>query len=207
METAVNIPRAQEARPKSPNARAFAAGTGVTAALVTAAIVAFASIAAYVGFEGMPFGGGDSSDSTVALGSGAPQAAALAAGSTADAVAADPATPTAAALAEILDALPPGAVDGAGAGGPVDDPTVGGGGGPGPGPVDPTDPAPGPLQGAVGGIDDAAGGLGADLPLNELTDPVTQEVDDTVGGTLNNLGGGNLGDKVNGTVGGLLGGN
>ena len=47
-----------------------------------------------------------------------------------------------------------------------------------------------------------------------MTDPVTQAVDDIVGGTLNNVGGnvgaGNLGDKVNGTLdgatGGLLGG-
>src|SRR5688572_15574141 len=80
METAVEIQRT-DVRSKNVNARAFAAGTGVTAALVTAAILAFASIAAYVAFEGMPFASGDASDSTVSLRSGAPQAAALAAGS------------------------------------------------------------------------------------------------------------------------------
>jgi hypothetical protein len=214
METAVKIPSAQTRESKSPNARAFAAGTGVTAALVTAAIVAFASVAAYVGFEGMPFGGGDSSESTVALSSGAPQAAALATGSTAAAVAADPATPTPAALAEILAALPPGAIDGTGAGpspglGPTEDPTTGSGDpdGPGTGPVDPTDPGtPGTLGGTVDNLDNAAGGLGLDLPLSELTDPVTQPIDDIVGGTLNNagnnVGAGNLGDKVNGLLGG-----
>ena len=215
METAVKIPRAQTRAPKSVNARAFAAGSGVTASLIAAAIIAFASVAAYVGFEGMPFGSDDSADSTVSLRSGAPQAAALAAGVTADAVAADPADPTPAALAEILAALPPGATDGPGPGGPTDDPITGGGNGPGPvDPVDPVDPgAPGPVQGTIGGVDDAVGGLG--LPLSELTDPVTQQVDDIVGGTLNNVGNGvgagNLGDKVNGTLngvtGGLLGGN
>ena len=189
------------------------AGTGVTAALVAAAVVAFASIAAYVAFEGMPFGGGDSPASTVSLQSGAPQAAALAAGATADAVAADPATPTAAALAEIIGALPPGATDGFGGGpgpaGPTDTPGSGGGTDPGPGPEPPVD-TPGPLQGTIGGLDDTAGGMGLDLPLSELTDPITKRVDDVVGGTLNNvgngLGAGNLGDKVNGTVGGLTGG-
>jgi hypothetical protein len=217
MDTAVNISRAKTSAPTSPNARAFAAGTGVTAALIAAAIAAFASMAAYVAFEGMPFGSGASSDSTVSLQSGAPQAAALAAGTTADAVAATPATPTPAALAEILAALPPGATDGPGPGGPTDDPITGGGNGP--GPVDPGDPVPdvsGALQGTLGAVDDAAGGLGLDLPLSELTDPITKPVDDIVGGTLNNvgnggIGAGNLGDKVNGTLngvtGGLLGGN
>ena len=214
MDTAVKIPRAQTRAPKSVNARAFAAGSGVTAALVAAAIVVFASVAAYVGFEGMPFGA-NGSDSTVSLQSGAPQAAALAAGLTADAVAAEPADPSPAALAEILAALPPGATDGPGpgpgAGGPADDPITGGGSGP--GPVDPVDPGPGtpgPIQGTIGGVDDAAGGLGLDLPLSELTDPVTQQVDDVVGGTLNNVGNGvgagNLGDKVNGTLNGVTGG-
>ncbi len=149
MDTAVNIPRAKTSALKSPNARAFAAGTGVTAALVAAAIIAFASVAAYVGFEGMPFGSDGSPDSTVSLSSGAPQAAALAAGATADAVAADPATPTAAALAEILAALPPGATDGSGPGpgpgGPTTDSITGGGNGP--GPVDPLTPlTPAPRQ-------------------------------------------------------------
>jgi hypothetical protein len=216
METAVKIPRAQKREPKSPNARAFAAGTGVTAALITAAILAFASVAAYVAFEGVPFGSGNSADSTVSLEtSGAPEVAALAARQTADAVAADPADLTPAALAEIAAALPPGAIDGPGGPGgpgPGNNPNTGGTDGGGPGPVDPVDPvSPGTLGGTVGAVDDAAGGLGLDLPLQDLTDPITQPADDIVGGTLNNAGNGlgagnNLGDNVNGAVNGLLGG-
>ena len=207
METAVKIPNVQARAPKGVDARAFAAGTGVTGALVAAAILAFASIAVYVAFEGMPFSSGDTPESTVSL-SGAPQAAALTAGQTADAVAADPATPSAAAIAEILAAAP-GATGapapGAGSSGPGDDRVVGGGNPPrpGPGPA-----APGPLEETVGSVDGTTGGLGLDLPL-ESTDPITQQVDDAVGGALNNVsnavGGGSLADKVNGTVGGLLG--
>ena len=166
----------------------------------------------------MPFGGGNSADSTVSLRSGAPQAAALAAGSTAAPSLTTRPTPSAAALAEIPAALPPGATDSAPARRRTTRRPHDGrrGSGPGPGPVAPTDPdMPGPVQNTVGAVDDAAGGLGLDLPLNELTDPVTQPVDDTVGGTLNNVGddvgAGNLGDNVNGTLngvtGGLLGGN
>ena len=171
METAVKIPRAQTRAPKSVNARAFAAGSGVTAALVAAAIIAFASVAAYVGFEGMPFGSDDSADSTVSLRSGAPQAAALAAGVTADAVAADPADPTRSRPRRDPCRSAPGRHrrpgPGPGPGGPTDDPITGGGNGPGPvDPVDPVDPGtPGPVQGTIGGVDDAAGGLGLDLPL------------------------------------------
>jgi hypothetical protein len=211
METAVKIPSAEKRAPKNVNARTFATGSGVTAALIAAAVLAFASVAAYVAFEGMPFGSDDGSESTVSLNSGAPQAAALAAASTADAVAADPATPTAAALAEIVAALPPGSATdsgGNGSGSPGTDPIAGGGTDTGPGPGTPE--APGAVQGTVGSVDDAAGGLGVDAPISEVTDPITKQVDDAVGGTLNNVGnavgGGNLGDKVNGTVGGLLGG-
>ncbi len=216
METAVNIPRARTRPPKNVNARAFAAGSGVTAALVAAAIVAFASVAAYVGFQGMPFGSASAPDSTVALSSSTPQAAALAAGGTAAAVAADPATPTSAALTEILDALPPGALQqaagGAGPGSPVDNAVSGGSTDilvpPGPGPGG--EPAtPGALQSTVSGLDDAVGGLGLDLPLTQLTDPITKRLDNTVGGALNgagkSVGAGDLGDKVNGALGGLLG--
>ena len=211
METAVKISSAEKRAPKNVNARTLATGSGVTAALIAAAVLAFASVAAYVAFEGTPFGSDDGSESTVSLNSGAPQAAALAAAPTAGAVAADPATPTAAALAEIIAALPPGSVAGSagnGSGSPGTDPIAGGGTdtGPGPGATE----APGAVQGTVGTVDDTAGGLGVDAPVSELTDPVTKQVDDTVGGTLNNVGnavgGGNLGDKVNGAVGGLLGG-
>ena len=79
METAVKISSAEKRAPKNVNARTFATGSGVTAALIAAAVLAFASVAAYVAFEGTPFGSDDGSESTVSLNSGAPQAAAAAA--------------------------------------------------------------------------------------------------------------------------------
>ena len=218
METALN----NSHLPRNVNARAFAAGTGVTTALIAAAVVAFVSIAAFVAFEGIPFKSDGSPESSVSISSGAPQAAALTAGSAAESVAADPATPSAAALAEITAALPPGAATdgfggGAGPGGPTTDgPPTGtgpGGGGTGGGTGGGGDdgvPAPGPIQGTVGSLDDAVGGLGLDLPLSETTGDITKNLDDTLNGTLNNvvngIGAGKLGDKVNNTVGSLTNG-
>ena len=216
MDTAIEIPRAQRSASARASEQSFAAGTGVMAALIAAAVVTFASIAAFVAFNGMPFGSGDTPESAVTV-SGAPKAAALAAGSTAEAVAADPATPSGGALAEIVAALPPsfgaGADPGAGgtgSGAPGVDDTFGSGGGTS-GPVDvPGNPAPGPVQGAVGAVDDATGGLGLDLGLGETTNGITQGLDDTIGATLNNvgngLGAGNLGDKANNTLGGVTNG-
>lgn len=214
MDTALDIPRAQ----KHASARAFALGTGVSTALIAAAVLAFVSVAAFVAFDGMPFSSADSPESAVSL-SGAPQAAALTAGSTAESVAADPETPSAAALGEIAAALPstqaatgsgpglsPGGVSGVETGGGSTGPGGGGSGGGG-GTGGTTEP--GPLQVTVGAVDDTAGGLGLDLPLSETTDGITKGLDDIVGGTLHNvgsgIGAGNLGDKVNNAVGGLLG--
>lgn len=213
-DTALDIPRAQ----KHASARAFALGTGVSTALIAAAVLAFVSVTAFVAFDGMPFSSVDSPESTVSL-SGAPQAAALTAGSTAQSVAADPETPSATALGEIAAALPstqaatgsgpgpgPGGVSGVETGGGSTGPGGGGSGGGG-GTGGTTEP--GPLQGTVGAVDDTAGGLGLDLPLSETTDGIIKGLDDTVGGTLNNvgngIGAGNLGDKVNNAVGELLG--
>jgi len=213
METAAKPPRAS----KHVDVRAFVAGTGVSTALIAAAVLAFVAIAAFVAFEGNPVASGDSPESTLTLPSGAPQAAAAAAGTTAESVAAEPATPSAGALAEIAAALP-----GAGAGGPgassgpgdtiVDIPGGGGGTGPGDGPGSeapaPPGSQPGPLQSTVGAVDDTAGGVDLDLPLGEVTADVTKPLDDFVGGTLNDvgngIGAGNLGDKTNNVVGGLL---
>jgi hypothetical protein len=191
-------------------------GTGVSTALIAAAVLAFVSVAAFVAFDGMPFSSADSPESTVSL-SGAPQAAALTASSTAQSVAADPETPSATALGEIAAALPstqaatgsgpgPGGVSGVETGGGSTGPGGGGSGGGG-GTGGTTEP--GPLQGTVGAVDDTAGGLGLDLSLSETTDGIIKGLDDTVGGTLNNvgngIGAGNLGDKVNNAVGELLG--
>ena len=76
--------------------RAFAAGTGVTGALVAAAVVAFVSVAAFVAFSGgLPFVGSGSGTQHVVLRASNPAAAAAAnAGAPATAaVAAVPAAP------------------------------------------------------------------------------------------------------------------
>lgn len=217
-DSALKIPRAS----KHANARVFALGTGVTTALIAAAVIAFLSVAAFVAFDDMPFSSGDSPESTASL-SGAPRAAALTAGSTAQSVAGDPATPSAAARAEIAAALPgaqaTGSGGGSGPGGATDLPSGSGGTGPGGGGTGgdgttggPTPQQPGPLQGTVGAVDETGGGLGLDLPLSGTTDNVTKGVDDTVGGALNNVGGAlnNVGDgigagnKSNDAAGGLL---
>jgi hypothetical protein len=191
----LNIPVRRNA-----NVRAYLAGGGATAALVAAAVVVFLGVAAFVAFNGMPFGADDSPDATVNLGAGVPEAAATAAAPTADAVAAEPATPSAAALDEILAALPPGATipgitPGFGGNGPN-------GGTPGTGGETPT--SPGAVGGVVNGLEDTAGGLGANLPLNDLTKDVTGPLDQTANNTVNGVGGlvgdDELGDKVTNTV-------
>lgn len=219
VETAIEIPRAQ----RSANARAFAAGTGVTAALIAAAILAFVSVAAFVAFDGMPFGSGDTPETVVTV-SGAPKAAALSAGSTAEVVVAAPAAPSAEALAEIVAALPPSLAAGPGPGAnlggastrstgpgtPGATNTPGSGGGT-DAPVDVFgESTPGPVQGAVGAVDDVTGGLGLELRLGEATNGLTKGIDNAVGGTLNDvgngLGAGNLGDKTSDAIGGVTNG-
>ena len=198
MESAtINIPKA----PRNANLRAYLAGGGATAALVAAAVIVFVGVAAFVAFKGLPFGADDSPDATVNLAAGVPEAAATAAAPGADAVAADPATPSAAAIAEILAALPPGgtsAVAGL-------DTTPGlDGGGPGGGGGGETPTTPGTVGNAVGGLEDTAGSAGIDLPLGEVTDPITGPIDKTVNDAVNNVGGlvgdDQLGDKVTGGV-------
>ncbi len=211
MQTAIEIPRTPV---KGATARAFAAGTGVTTSLVAAAVLAFISVAALVAFNGMPFGSDGAADATVALPAAAPKAAALAASPTAGAVAASPARPSPAAATEILAALPAGARDGPVAPGTIAGPGGTGttdlsGGGTGAAGVG-TSGTPGLVQGAVGGVQNAAAGLGVSLPLRDLTDGITKPLDDTVGGALNGLGGGlgnnHLGDQVNGGLGQVTGG-
>ena len=83
--------------PRNGNLKAYLAGGGATAALVAAAVVVFVGVAAYVGFNGLPFGADDSADSTVNLAADVPDAAAGAAAATAGAVSDDPVTPSGAA--------------------------------------------------------------------------------------------------------------
>ena len=207
----LNIPA-----PRNPNVRAYLAGGGATAALVAAAVVVFLGVAAFVGFNGLPFGAEDSPESTVNLAAGVPEAAATAAAPTADAVAADPATPSPAAVAEILAALPPGAAP------PIPGlvPTTTDLSGGGTNGVDPNDPGPfvppttdpGALGNAVDGLDGTSGDLGLDLPLDGLdgvTGPLDKTLNDTVNGVGGLLGDPKLGDKLTGslnkTVDGLIG--
>ena len=176
--------------PRNTNLRAYLAGGGATAALVAAAVVVFLGVAAFVGFNGLPFGADDSPEAAVNLAAGVPAAAATAAAPTADAVAADPATPSAAAVAEILAALPPGAVPNI-PGITSSTPGFDGGGSNLPGgetPI-PGTPAPGTLGNAVAGLEDTAGNLGLDLPLGDLTDGLTGPLDKTVKDTVNGVGG------------------
>src|SRR3954449_8935062 len=91
--------------------RAYLAGTGATGALIAGAVIVFLSLATYVAFNGIPFGGNGGNSSTRYLGvqtSGTPASAATALGAAPGAVAAAPV---------------PGAPIGAGGGG------AGGGGG------------------------------------------------------------------------------
>jgi hypothetical protein len=186
---------------RNANVRAYLASGGATAALVAAAVIVFIGAAAYVGFNGLPFGADDAPDSTVNLATGVPEAAAAAAGPTADAVAGDPATPSADAIAEILAALPPGAAI---PGIIPTSPDFGGGGDPGSSGTGTPPTSTGTVGSTVSGVEDTAGDLGLNLPLGGLTEDVTGPVDQAVNNAVNGVGGAlgddKLGDKVTGAV-------
>jgi hypothetical protein len=182
------------------NTRAFLAGGGATTALIAAAVIAFLSVAALVAFNGLPIGGGDANSGSVqvgevpATGANAPELAAGALGGAAGAVAATPAAPT--------------AVD------PTLIPGFGGPGVPGAPAILPGSGAPsvpgtgtagsGALGGTVGGVEDTAGNLGLDVPLDDATSGLTGPLDQTVNDTVKNVGGAlgnpNLGNQVGGAV-------
>jgi len=199
------------------HARAYLAGTGATGALIAGATVVLLSLAAFVAFNGMPFGGSGGSSGSAYVG-------AKATGPSAAAAAALGAAPGAVAAAPVPGA-PVGAAFGAGgpgaggttAGGPntPTDTTVtippGGGGSPAPAP---TTEEPGALTNAADQADQTLCAQGACTGVSDQTGPVTKPLDDAATNTLNQVGGavGNhhLGDDVNGTandaVDGLLGG-
>ncbi len=198
--------------------RSFLAGGMATAALIAAAIVLFGSLAAYVAFNGLP--SADEADApgtqvVVSSGSKAPEAAAARLGRAPAAVAATPARGSTAAS-------PAAAADGAtGAG------TSGGGTAATTPSTDTTDTTVGPASssrgtdsssasgGAGQAVDNVQDSTGNVAPLSDLTDPITEPLDQTVTDGLNQVGGavGNpeLGSQVDGTLGqlsdGLLGGN
>src|SRR3954451_23357472 len=124
----------QRDRPPS-HLRAYLAGTGATGALIAGAVIVFLSLATYVAFNGIPFGGGGNTGNQFvsAQTSGTPAAAATALGAAPGLVAAAP-VPGAP-----IRAGGPGA-GGGGAGGGAGGPNGGGflpGGGPGPGSTPP----------------------------------------------------------------------
>jgi len=194
-------------KPRIGNLREYVAGTGATGALIAGAVIAFLSVGALVAFDGLPLGGDDADGSlslTDQAGSEAPEAAAIALGATPDAVAATPAGGT--VVAAILPGgvrVGPGFVPGAGSG-------TGTGTGGGENPTTPTTPGSGGSTGAVSGlvddVDETTSGLG--LPsLGDTTRPLTDEVDQALNDTLNNVGGAvgqpNLGNDVSDTLRGL----
>lgn len=197
--------------PRNGNLRTYLAGTGATGALIAGAIVAFLSVGAIVAFDGFPLGGDDAEGSLSLAeqpGGEAPEAAAAALAATPGAVADSPAGGT------VIAAILPGGIA-IGPGGPIGpggNTTTGTGTGGGDNPNTPTTPGTpggGPVSGLVEDVDETTSGLG--LPgLGPATKPLTDAVDNTVGNTLNQVGGAlgqpNLGDDVNNTVRGLTNG-
>lgn len=195
------------------NFRAYAAGTGVSGALLAGALVAFLSVAAFVGFKGLPVGGSASTSGSVTLQPAGPTAAATAAAAP-GAVAAAPVAPRTGAAG-----TPAGGATATGGGSPNTTPqqpgTTPADGGLGPAgsgdtgtlpPAGIPSPAanPGALGGTVDRLDDTTGRLGIRTNLGGLTDRVTSQLDGTVNNLLNQVGGAvnnpHLGDNLSGTV-------
>jgi|SRR5215211_2001535 len=208
----------QTEAPRATHLRSYLAGTGATGALIAGAVIVFLSLATYVAFNGLPFGGTGDNSGTSYLGvqtNGTPTAAAAALGAAPGAVAAAP--------------VPGAAI---GAGGPSATLTGGGGAGgfltggsgdggftlPGdgttpPGSVppgaDPTDPCstctPPPDSDGIAGntlnqVDDTAGTNLSDGPVGGVAGTVDDTVNDTVNGVGDKIGQPGLGDKVTGDV-------
>ena len=191
------------------NLRAYLAGAGATTALIAGAIVVFASLGAYVAFNGLPVGSGNENATQLTIGSAEVTPTAGLLGRAAGAVAATAAASTATApgTASAQQGSGPGAGPDAS---PADPPP----GGPAPGPtVDPTIPPPGatptdpgatgpaaaPVGGAVGGVSDATG-----LPLDDATNGITGPVDDALGGVGDTFGGQQIGQAAGGLTESLL---
>ena len=185
------------------NLRALLAGGTATIALIAGAVIVFVALAAYVAFDGLP-GGGDEEQGadTVFVGeptAGAPEAAAAALGAAPAAVAAAPAAPTAVAP-------PPGAAPTGPATSTAPSPVASPGGNGGNGssavttPSTPSSQGEGALGGPVSDLEDTTDSLGLDVPLQEVTDPITGPLDQNVNDALNNVGGllgnPNLGNQV-----------
>jgi len=204
-----------DAKPTRFSLRAYLAGGTATTALIAGVVVIFASLAAYVAFEGIPGGGeGSTGDSAILAGTpGAPEAAAVVVRRASAAVEATPAAPTATAPPQGATAAPQGTAV------PPQtstSPTSPSGGGveqvsaPQPEAGEATAAGPsegsgesGPIDTAVTGLQDTAADLGVDVPTGNLQN-ITEPLDQNANNTLNDVGGAlgapTLGDQVTGTV-------
>ncbi len=184
--------------------RSYLAGTGASGSILLAGLVALVSVTAFVGFDAMPFGSGNSGAGTVSLqrpdnsGAAAATAAAAAVGGAPAAVAAAPATPAAPAAA----AAAPGAAPGAAAAAPAPGaPGVTGvpGGGSATQTDIPTAPTPAaggptnPVDDVVAGLDQTVQGVtGTNPNLGGTTKPITSGLDQVIQGATGNTLGGHL---------------
>jgi hypothetical protein len=167
-------------------ARAYLAGMGATSALVAAAAIAFLSLAALVGFNGLPGGGDESTTGGVNVGRGGAAAqAAAAVGAAGGAVAAAPAPGSATAAEEVVPGASGGPVPSGGESEsdlpdspttPGTPPSVGGDAGT----VVPPTESQDPVGDAVDQVDETGGGLGLDPGLGDTLDPITGHVEDTI---------------------------
>jgi hypothetical protein len=193
-------------------AKAYLAGTGATSALVAAAVVSFFALAGLFSVNGFPGGLSSSEGDTVLVAprSDAPEAAADAAAAAPGAVAAIPADRVVggagvggagvAGAGESGGALGGATAPGGGAtpdAGTAPDatvPTVSSPSAPAPTPASGTSTQQGPLSDTVSGVEGTTeGATGVDVPLSETTQPLTDQLDQTI-------------QDTNDTVGGLLGG-
>jgi hypothetical protein len=193
-------------------AKAYLAGTGATSALVAAAVVSFFALAGLFSVNGFPGGLSSSEGDTVLVAprSDAPEAAADAAAAAPGAVAAIPADRVVGG-AGVGGAGVAGAGESGGAlggatapgGGTSPDagiapdatvPTVSSPSAPAPAPATGTSTQQGPVSDTVSGVEGTTeGATGVDVPLSETTQPLTDQLDQTI-------------QDTNDTVGGLLGG-
>jgi hypothetical protein len=193
-------------------AKAYLAGTGATSALVAAAVVSFFALAGLFSVNGFPGGLSSSEGDTVLVAprSDAPEAAADAAAAAPGAVAAIPADRVVGGAgvggAGVAGAGESGATLGgatAPGGGTTPDagtapdatvPTVSSPSAPAPAPATGTSTQQGPVSDTVSGVEGTTeGATGVDVPLSETTQPLTDQLDQTI-------------QDTNDTVGGLLGG-
>ena len=183
------------------NVRAYLAGGAATTALVAGAILVFASLAAYVAFNGFPVIGGDENASQLTVAaeqSSAPEAAAAALGRASGAVAATAAAANATAPApgNTRSGGGTGANDGSSPsapGGAPGDPSSPVGT-----PTTPTPTGPGATGPVGGAVNDASNAT--NLPLDDVAGGPAQQVDDVLHGVGGTQATQQVGDAVGGTL-------